>query len=65
MKAEDVDGFRELLLDQLWDAMSLAAKREDIPMQAQVKADEIASTLDKIIAQLTSNTSECPQSADQ
>lgn len=64
MKAEDVDGFRELLLDQLWDAMSLAAKREDIPMQAQVKADEIESTLDKIIAQLTSNTSGCPQSAD-
>jgi hypothetical protein len=43
---------REKALDALWEALSIAAgPLGDIPMAAQLKADEIEKAIDDIIAE--------------
>ena len=41
---------REKILTLVWEAISLAAKGEEIPMPAQLKADEIEAEIDKVTA---------------
>ena len=41
---------RDRLLDIIWRAMSAAAGGEDIPMDAQLIADEALVEIDRIIA---------------
>lgn len=41
---------KERILDIIWRAMSAAADGEDIPMEAQLIADEAIAEMDKIIA---------------
>lgn len=41
---------KERILDILWRAMSAAANHDDIPMEAQVIAEEASNVLDMLIA---------------
>lgn len=41
---------KEIILDILWRAMSAAAKHDDIPMDAQLIADEAITVIDAILA---------------
>lgn len=41
---------KERILDIIWRAMSAAAKHDDIPMEAQLIADEAAAVMDAILA---------------
>lgn len=41
---------KERLLDIIWRAMSAAANGEDVPMEAQLIADEALVEMDRIIA---------------
>lgn len=41
---------KERLLDIVWRAMSAAANGDDIPMDAQLIADEVSAEIDRIIA---------------
>lgn len=41
---------KERLLDIIWRAMSAAANDDDIPMNAQLIADEAAAVMDMVIA---------------
>jgi hypothetical protein len=47
---------REKALDALWEALSIAAGREDIPMAAQLKAAEVERCIDSIIAAAPEDT---------
>jgi hypothetical protein len=42
---------REKILGLRWECMSLAANGEDIPMSAQLKADEIEEEISKLISE--------------
>lgn len=48
---------KDRILDIIWRAMSAAAKGDDIPMEAQLIADEAISVMDAILAR-------CPQDSD-
>lgn len=47
---------REKALDALWEALSIAASRGDIPMAAQLKAAEVEKAIDDIIAEAPQDT---------
>lgn len=44
------DDDKERILDIIWRALSAAASGEDIPMEAQLIADEALEEMDRIIA---------------
>lgn len=40
---------KEILIDMVWEAMSIAAKRDDIPVEAQLIADEIEAIISTLL----------------
>jgi hypothetical protein len=40
---------KEMILDLLWEAMSIAASRDDIPVEAQIIADKIEAIISALL----------------
>lgn len=40
---------KEMILDLLWEAMSIAAGRDDIPVEAQLIADKIEAIISALL----------------
>lgn len=60
-----IDTLREAALSELWEALSISAGRDDIPMEAQLKADRIEELIDMIIAEAPQGSEKSHQPADQ
>lgn len=60
-----IDILREAALSELWEALSISAGRDDIPMEAQLKADKIEALIDMIIAEVPQGIEKSHQPADQ
>lgn len=63
--AMGLDTLREAVLNELWEALSISAARDDIPMEAQLKADRIEALIDMIIAEVLQGREEYDQPVDQ
>jgi len=46
---EMTESDKEMILDLLWEAMSIAASRDDIPVAAQIIADKIEAIISALL----------------
>ena len=46
---EMTESDKEMILDLLWEAMSIAASRNDIPVEAQIIADKIEAIISALL----------------